>query len=77
MLLDNNNKTFQIKNGTVIETEVSPDVVVDIGTLTQLYIGEVSVDSAIYLKKIDASSKVIQDLKHFFKKQISYINEYI
>ena len=76
-ILDNNNKTFQIKNGTVIETGVSPDVVVDIGTLTQLYIGEVSVDSAIYLKKIDASSKVIQDLKHFFKKQISYINEYI
>ena len=76
-ILENNNKSFQIQGEKVIETTIEPDLVIDIGSLTQLYMGEVTIDQAVYLNKINANAEVIKDLNQLFKKRISYINEYI
>ena len=49
----------------------------DIGTLTQLYMGTVSVSSAYDLGKIEAENINLAQLNRLFSYKISYVNEYI
>lgn len=70
-VMGENNKTFTFSEGSVIAIETDANVATDIGTLTQLVLGYLSVDEAFELNLIkgDASR-----LKSLFKKQTTYIN---
>ncbi len=76
-ILNQNNQVFHIKNGSVSTSYNEPDAVMDIGTLTQLYMGAVTVSSAYDLGKIEMQRPVLSQLDRLFYSKISYVNEYI
>lgn len=76
-ILSQNNQIFHIKNGSVGTSDSKADAVMDIGTLTQLYMGGVSISSAYDLGKIEAKSDILTQLNRLFSDKISYVNEYI
>ena len=76
-ILSQNNQVFHIKNGSVAISDNKADAEMDIGTLTQLYMGTVSVSSAYDLGKIEAENINMAQLNRLFSYKISYVNEYI
>lgn len=58
------------KNG-IVKTEDTPDAIIDIGTLTQLFAGFLSVDDAVYMNSIAGNA---DKLKQLFDKKHNYIN---
>ena len=76
-ILSQNNQVFHIKNGSVSISDNKADAAMDIGTLTQLYMGTVSVSSAYDLGKIEAENINLAQLNRLFSYKISYVNEYI
>lgn len=70
-LVEGNNKTFLISGGNIEETTDAPDVVTDIGTLTQLFMGYLSVDDIIRMNLIGGNGEI---LKYLFDKKNNYIN---
>jgi predicted acetyltransferase len=76
-ILSQNNQVFHIKNGSVAISDNKADAIMDIGTLTQLYMGTVSVSAAYDLGKIEAENINLAQLNRLFSYKISYVNEYI
>lgn len=70
-VMEENNKTFTFSQGSVITIETDSNVAIDIGTLTQLVLGYLSVDEASSLNLIKGDAT---RLKSLFKKQTTYIN---
>ena len=70
-LIEGNNKTFLISGGNIEETTDTADVVTDIGTLTQLFMGYLSVDDIIRMNLIGGNGEI---LKYLFDKKNNYIN---
>jgi len=70
-LIENNNKTFMVCNGEAFETEEPADVITDIGTLTQMFIGYIDVDDAKRMNLISGNDEL---LKMIFEKKNNYIN---
>lgn len=70
-LVEENNKTFMLSKEGVQITEEDADVVTDIGTLTQLFMGYISVAEACRMNLISGSSEL---LKRIFGKKSNYIN---
>ncbi len=70
-LVEKNNKTFSICNGEVNQTDEEADVVTDIGALTQMFMGYISVDEA---KRMNLITGKEEYLKQIFGKKVNYIN---
>lgn len=70
-LVDENNRTFAICEGTFTETEDTPDVVTDIGTFTQLALGYLSTEEAARMNLLSGKTELLDGL---FKKENNYLN---
>lgn len=70
-LIEANNKTFALSSEGVVETDETADVITDIGTLTQLFMGYISVKEACRMNLISGDE---QKLKQIFGKKNNYIN---
>lgn len=73
MIEKRNNAVFKIENGSVTVTDdtAEPDVMCDIGTLTQLYLGFLSPAEAVKMSLLCGNDKKLNGL---FKKKNNYIN---
>ena len=69
-LVEENNKTF-ILGGETVETDEEPDVITDIGTLTQMFMGYLGVDDVCRLNLVSGNAAL---LKKIFGKKSNYIN---
>ncbi len=76
-IISQNNQVFHIKNGLVKTSNNKADLVIDIGSLTQLYMGAVSVCCMYDLGMIEAEKHIINELDRLFCDKVSYVNEYI
>lgn len=70
-VMEENNHTYTFAEGDVIIIETEANVATDIGTLTQLVLGYLSVDEAYALNLVKGDASL---LKQIFKKQTTYIN---
>lgn len=70
-LIESNNKTFSLSEGAAEETDAEADVITDIGTLTQLFMGYISVNDACRMNLISGNAEY---LKKIFGKKSNYIN---
>ncbi len=70
-LIETNNKTFALGEGAAEETDEEADVITDIGTLTQLFMGYISVSEACRMNLISGNDEL---LKKIFGKRNNYIN---
>jgi predicted acetyltransferase len=76
--IEQNNKTFLIKNNKIVFTHEEDDVSIDINTFSQLAFSYIDVEEAVFLGNICVKdNKCIDILKKMFNKKINYINEYI
>lgn len=69
-LIDENNITVELSENSVIETSTAPEVVTDIGTLTQLFMGYISPSEAARLNMIAGNTALLDGL---FEKKNNYI----
>lgn len=70
-LIPENNAVFSITKNGVIQTDAQPDVITDIGTLTQLFMGFISADEASYMNMLSGNADAVKPL---FEKKSNYIN---
>lgn len=70
-IVEDNNATFSITTSGVVKTDDTPDAVTDIGTLTQLFMGFISVDEAVNLNMLVGNADAVKCL---FEKKNNYIN---
>lgn len=70
-LVSDVNVVYKVENGEVTETTDNPDVVTDIGTFTQLFMGMISIYEASQLELISGDNNKLLGL---FYKQNNYIN---
>ena len=70
-LIEENNQTFLISDGEVSRTEEPADVITDIGTLTQLFMGYISAEEARRMNLISGNSAYLDKM---FCKKNNYIN---
>lgn len=70
-IVEDNNATFSITTNGIVKTDSAPDIVTDIGTLTQLFMGFISVDEAVRLNMLVGNADSVQ---HLFEKKNNYIN---
>lgn len=70
-IIEDNNKTFLVSQGNISETEESADVTTDIGTLTQLFMGFISVSEAQRMNLISGNYELLSEM---FSKKNNYIN---
>lgn len=70
-LIEDNNKTFLLGAESAEETEEEAEVITDIGTLTQLFMGYISVSEACRMNLISGNAEA---LKKIFGKKNNYIN---
>lgn len=70
-LIETNNRTFLLSGADVSETDETADVTTDIGTLTQLFMGYISVKEACRMNLVSGNSQM---LKRIFGKKNNYIN---
>lgn len=70
-VIEENNKTFAFTDGDVITIDTDANVTTDIGTLTQLVMGYLSVEEAFFMNLVKGDMDVLQQI---FKKRSTYIN---
>lgn len=70
-LIEANNKTFQLSDNAANEVDDIPDVITDIGTLTQLFLGYISVEEACKMNLISGEQEYLLQI---FEKKNNYIN---
>lgn len=70
-VMEDNNHTFTFIHGDVITIDTDSNVAADVGTLTQIVLGYLSVDEAYGLNLIKGDASL---LKQLFKKQTTYVN---
>lgn len=70
-VMESNNKTFTFTDGDLITIDTDANVATDIGTLTQLVLGYLSVEEAASLNMIKGDVELLGEL---FKKQTTYVN---
>lgn len=70
-LSETNNQVFALSAGEASRTDEAADVVTDIGTLSQLFTGYISVNEAYTMNRISGDT---QKLKKIFGKKNNYIN---
>lgn len=82
--LDINNKVFIISENDVIESndENNIDFIIDIGALTQIALGYIGIENAVFTEKIvflesEKKENIVSALKEIFPKTKSFINDYI
>ncbi|MBP2026306.1 putative acetyltransferase [Acetoanaerobium pronyense] len=82
--LDINNKAFIISENDVIESndENNIDFIIDIGSLTQIALGYIGIENAVFTEKIvflepEKKENIVSALKEIFPNTKSFINDYI
>ncbi len=70
-LIEENNAVFSISTSGVVKTDDDADAVTDIGTLTQLFMGFLSVDEALCMNMLAGDADAVKPL---FEKKSNYIN---
>lgn len=70
-MVPSNNAVFAVSRNGVVRTDAQPDVTIDIGTLTQLFMGFISVEEAEYMNMAAGNTDM---LKPLFEKKCNYIN---
>jgi len=70
-VVEENNHTFAFDENGAITVDDTANVATDIGTLTQLLLGYISVDDAFRLNLITGDASL---LKNLFEKKTTYIN---
>ncbi|MCX7714576.1 MAG: GNAT family N-acetyltransferase [Clostridia bacterium] len=68
---EGNNGVFSVLQGEVARVDTPPDVITDIGTLTQLFTGYLSISEAQRLNLLGGNAKQMEGL---FKKKDNFIN---
>lgn len=70
-LIPENSKTFAINASEVTQTEEEPQVITDIGTLTQLFMGYISIKDAVRMNFLSGDAGLLTGM---FRKKNNYIN---
>lgn len=70
-LVEKNNKVFELSGEAVTETDAEADVITDIGTFTQLFMGYISTAEACRMNLVSGNAEL---LERIFRKKNNYIN---